>query len=96
MAVARDSGGVQEDVDDLDRRALTEYLTVLDDVGRARGAAELYLVVSRSGREYLADRAAYRVSIQQIDSICSGRSVLNISLWIRALSGSRQPNILVV
>jgi hypothetical protein len=38
------------------RRALTEYLTVLDDVGRAKGADDLFLVVSQSGSEYLVDR----------------------------------------
>ena len=42
----------------LDRRdtaALTEYMTVLDDVGRARHAPFLYSVTSQSGREYLVD-----------------------------------------
>jgi hypothetical protein len=34
-------------------RALTEYLTVLEDVGRT--ADGLYLVVSQSGAEYLVD-----------------------------------------
>lgn len=43
------------DVDERDRRALTEYLTVLDDVGRARDANGLYVVVSESGSEYLVD-----------------------------------------
>lgn len=43
------------DVPELDRRALSEYLTVLEDVGRVRDAAGLYLVVSQSGREYLVD-----------------------------------------
>jgi len=38
-----------------DVRALTQYLTVLPDVGRARGADGLYVVVSESGREYLVD-----------------------------------------
>jgi hypothetical protein len=36
-------------------RGLTEYLTVLGDIGRARGADDLYLVVSQSGSEYLVD-----------------------------------------
>jgi hypothetical protein len=44
-----------ESIDTRDARALTQYLTVLDDVGRARGAPELYLVVSESGSEYLVD-----------------------------------------
>lgn len=43
------------DFDDRDARALTEYLTVLDDVGRARDADDLFLVVSGSGSEYLVD-----------------------------------------
>lgn len=43
------------DLEPRDVRALTEYLTVLEDAGRARGAADLYLVVSQSGREYLVD-----------------------------------------
>jgi hypothetical protein len=43
------------DLDDRTERALTEYLTVLEDVGRARGAEDLYLVVSQSGNEYLVD-----------------------------------------
>ncbi|GAB6863274.1 hypothetical protein ACFQL0_22530 [Haloplanus litoreus] len=37
------------------RRALEEYLTVLDDVGDAAGADELYAVVSESGSQYLVD-----------------------------------------
>jgi len=43
------------DVDERDRRALTEYLTVLEDLGRARDANGLYLAVSQSGSEYLVD-----------------------------------------
>lgn len=38
-----------------DARALTEYLTVLPETGRARGAEDLFLVVSQSGSEYLVD-----------------------------------------
>jgi len=45
-----------EDVlEERDARALTRCMAVLDDVGRARGASGLYLVVSDSGREYLVD-----------------------------------------
>lgn len=40
---------------ELDARALTEYMTVLEDTGRVRGADGLYLVVSQSGSEYLVD-----------------------------------------
>lgn len=43
------------DLEPRDVRALTEYLTVLEDVGRAKGADGLYLVVSQSGSEYLVD-----------------------------------------
>jgi predicted nucleic acid-binding Zn finger protein len=38
-----------------DVRALTEYHSVLPNIGRARGADDLYLVVSQSGSEYLVD-----------------------------------------
>lgn len=51
----QDGFDAQTDLPDRDVRALEEYLTVLDDVGRARGAAELYVVVSQSGSEYLVD-----------------------------------------
>jgi len=43
------------ELDERDVRALTQYLTVLDDTGRARDAPGLYLVVSESGSEYLVD-----------------------------------------
>jgi len=43
------------ELDERDRRALEEYLTVLDDYGRAKGADDLYMVVSQSGSEYLVD-----------------------------------------
>jgi len=36
-------------------RALTEVMTVLDSIGRARNAADLFLVNSGSGSEYLVD-----------------------------------------
>ena len=42
-------------LDELDARALTQYLTVLDDVDRVRDAPDLFLVVSESGSEYLVD-----------------------------------------
>lgn len=44
-----------ECIDERDRRALEQYLSVLDDLGRARGADDLYMVVSESGSEYLVD-----------------------------------------
>lgn len=41
---------------ELDYRALTEYLTVLNDGdARARGARGLYTVTSESGSQYLVD-----------------------------------------
>ena len=44
-----------ERIDSRTERALTQYLTVLADVGRATGADDLFLVVSQSGSEYLVD-----------------------------------------
>jgi hypothetical protein len=43
------------DLNERDVRALSQYLTVLDDYGRARDADGLYMVVSESGEEYLVD-----------------------------------------
>ncbi|WP_254768256.1 hypothetical protein [Salinilacihabitans rarus] len=43
------------DLDERDRRALEQYLTVLEDYGPAKGAEDLYVVVSQSGKEYLVD-----------------------------------------
>lgn len=45
------------DLEPRDVRALTEYMTVLEDLGDARGADGLYVVVSQSGSEYLVDHA---------------------------------------
>lgn len=45
------------DLEPRDVRALTEYMTVLEDLGDARGADGLYVVVSQSGGEYLVDHA---------------------------------------
>jgi len=47
------SDAAQLDQRDVD--ALTQYHSVLDDVGKARGAPGLYVVVSESGSEYLVD-----------------------------------------
>ena len=41
--------------DERDARALTQYLTVLDDVDEARGADDIYVVVSQSGSQYTVD-----------------------------------------
>ncbi|WP_247002153.1 hypothetical protein [Halosolutus gelatinilyticus] len=46
---------VQEATDELDRRALTQYMTVLEDVSRVRGCDGQYLVISQPGSEYLVD-----------------------------------------
>jgi len=43
------------DLPDRTEAALTEVMSVLDDIGLARGAPGLYLVVSSSGSEYLVD-----------------------------------------
>jgi hypothetical protein len=51
---ANDTNG-QDSIATRTERALEQYLTVLPDIGRARGAADLYLVVSQSGSEYLVD-----------------------------------------
>lgn len=42
-------------LDERDRRALEQILTVLDDVGSVRGAPDLFLVVSESGEQYTVD-----------------------------------------
>ena len=42
-------------IDERDQRALEQYLTVLDDVGRAKDVPGQYLVVSQSGEQYLVD-----------------------------------------
>ena len=49
-----------ERIDSRTERALTQYLTVLADVGRAKGAEDLFLVVSQFGTEYLVDRRESR------------------------------------
>ncbi len=43
------------DLPDRTEAALTEVMSVLDDIGLARGAPDLYLVVSSSGSTYLVD-----------------------------------------
>lgn len=53
--VTEASESIDGDLDERDVRALTEYLTVLEDIDRARGAEDVYLVVSQSGSEYLVD-----------------------------------------
>jgi hypothetical protein len=52
-AVTDDS--IDTELDERDVRALTQYLTVLDDVDLARDAEDLYAVVSESGKQYLVD-----------------------------------------
>jgi predicted nucleic acid-binding Zn finger protein len=51
-----------EALDDRDVRALTERMTVMPDVGDARGADDLYTVVSHSGSQYLVDARHGRCS----------------------------------
>lgn len=55
MATNADPKGASDTLTDRDRRALEQYLTVLDRVGRVRGADDLFLVVSESGSEYIVD-----------------------------------------
>lgn len=59
------------DLEPGETRALTEYLTVLEDVGCVRGAADLFLVVSQSGTEYLVD--ARDGVCECPDAVLSGR-----------------------
>ena len=53
----RDSEGI--DTEPRTVRALTEYHSVLDDVGPARGADGLYTVVSQSGKSYTVDARSW-------------------------------------
>jgi len=53
----RDSEGI--DTEPRTVRALTEYHSVLDDVGPARGADGLYTVVSQSGKTYTVDARSW-------------------------------------
>lgn len=55
MAAATTPHSADTDFDELDIRALTQFLTVLNDVGHARDADDLFVVVSESGSEYLVD-----------------------------------------
>lgn len=52
---SRDDERSIEQLDDRDVRALTERMTVMPDVGDARGADGLFTVVSHSGNSYLVD-----------------------------------------
>ncbi|MBV0900177.1 hypothetical protein [Haloarcula salina] len=52
---ALQTAATAERIDDRTKRALEEYLTVTPDIGRARGADDLVLVTSASGKEYLVD-----------------------------------------
>jgi len=54
-SAARKSAATVERIDDRTKRALTQYLTVTPEVGRARGADGLVLVTSESGKSYLVD-----------------------------------------
>jgi len=53
--MATTTTAADDGLDELDARALSQYLTVLDDVDRVRSAPDLFLVVSESGSEYLVD-----------------------------------------
>jgi len=47
--------GRQRTLDERDARALTEVMTVEEDVGRVRGCEDMYLVTTGSGSTYLVD-----------------------------------------
>ena len=49
----QETSGIE--LDDRTRAAFEEYLTVTPELGRARGADDLTLVTSQSGKEYLVD-----------------------------------------
>lgn len=51
---AEENGSV-ESLDERDARALTEYMSVLDNVGRARDAPGFYTAVGQNGGTYLVD-----------------------------------------
>lgn len=55
MSTTRPTPG--ETLDARDAAALTECMSVLEDVGRARGAAGLYEVIGQHGQAYLVDVA---------------------------------------
>jgi len=49
------TSGREGTLDERDARALTEYMTVEEDVGRVRGCDQMFLVTTESGSEYLVD-----------------------------------------
>lgn len=51
MAVATS----RPEIEPRDVRALTEYMTVLENEGIAKGAPGLYAVISQSGSQYIVD-----------------------------------------
>jgi predicted nucleic acid-binding Zn finger protein len=56
QTAAHDDGTDLDHLDDRDRRALTEHISVCPDVGEARGAPGLFVVVGEhGGGEYLVD-----------------------------------------
>jgi hypothetical protein len=55
MAAAESRDGAAQYASELDGRALTDYLTVLENQGRVRDCRGQFLVVSESGSESLVD-----------------------------------------
>jgi len=55
MSTTNANAEERTDLDPRTERALTEYLTVLPDEGRAHGADDIFTVVSQSGETYLVD-----------------------------------------
>lgn len=56
MATAQSADAI-EPLDDIAVRALTETMSVIDWIDRARGAPGLYEVITQSGSQYLVDLA---------------------------------------
>jgi uncharacterized Zn finger protein len=54
-ALERAATDASTDLEQRAVRALTEYHTVLPNVGEARGADDVYAVVSQSGSQYIVD-----------------------------------------
>jgi len=75
-------------LDDRTVRALTERMTVCDDVGQARGAPGIYVVTTESGSEYLVDAREGRCTCpdaQHRDVRCKHQRRINFATGERAI-----------
>ncbi|WP_251342810.1 SWIM zinc finger family protein [Haloplanus halophilus] len=54
-SLERDLTTDRTDLEQRTRRALKQYLTVLDDIDEAAGADDLYVIISESGSQYCVD-----------------------------------------